>query len=291
VPLALSVQSAVVEQRWIASQLPVETLAAADALRRVAPPGSGVLSRKMHVAHYSATKAVAFPRVSRLAELAEYCRRNGAQFMYFSWYEAELRPEFWSLLDSTAVVPGLTRIPFPAQHPALLYRIGPDFGRDPDWLADGAQRRLHEARAQVQVLDERDAWSAHLALGEDARARGDQAAALGHFLAVTRGNPALALGWQRAAHALLAAGRVDDARAAYEQARRLAPGDVVTLIGIGWTQARSGHADLAARTWAPLVDQVHDSATLTAMTIVFESAGDPVALAAARRALAALPKR
>jgi hypothetical protein len=291
VPLALSVQSAVVQQRWLASQLPVEVVAAGDALRRVAPPGSGVLSRKMHVAYYSGASPVAFPRVSSLAELSDACRRNGAQFIYFSWYEAELRPEFWYLLDSTAVVPGLTRIPFPTKNAALLFRIGPEFGRDPDWLANGELRRLHEARAQVQVLSERDAWSAHLALGEEARARGDPAAALEHFLAVTRGHPALALGWQRAADALLAAGRVDDARAAYEHARRLAPGDIASRIGIGWTQVRSGRADLAARTWAPLVGEVRDAATLSAMAGVFERAGDEASLAAARQALAALPKR
>ena len=291
VPLALSMRSSIAYQRHALSQSPVEVVAAGQALRRVAPPGAGVMSRKGHISYYSGLAPVAFPRVDGLPELADYCRRNGAQFLYFSWYEGELRPEFWYLLDSTAVVPGLTRIPFVARNPALLFSIGPEFGRNPEWLASDSLRRLHEARAQVQVLDERDAWSAHLALGEEARARGDHTAALEHFLAVTRGHPALALGWQRAAAALLAAGRVDDARVAYEHARRLAPGDVTTLIGIGWTQARSGRADVAARTWAPLVGEVRDAATLSAMAAVFERAGDGASLAAARRALAALPKR
>ncbi|HEY6867262.1 MAG TPA: tetratricopeptide repeat protein, partial [Candidatus Eisenbacteria bacterium] len=291
VPLVLSIRASAAQQRWVESQLPVEVRAAGEALRRVAPPGSGVLSRKMHLWYYSGASPVAFPRVARLAELADACRRNGAQYLYFSWYEAELRPEFWYLLDSTATVPGLTRIPFPTPHPALLYAIGPGFGRDPDWLANEHERSLHIARAQVRVLNERDAWGAHFTLGEEARAQGDRAAALAHYLAAARGNPRLALAWQRAGDELLALGRYDEAREAYERVRRLAPDDVASQIGIGWTQLRMGRPDLAAKTWWPLVGQTRDEATLRAMAEVFERVGDIESLEGARRALAALPPR
>ena len=289
VPLALSLHSSVTLQRWVESQLPVETLAAGRALRAVAPPGARVLSRKMHVAYYSGTGAVAFPRVKRLAELADAARVNGAGFLYFSWYEAELRPEFWYLLDSTATVPGLERIPFPARNPALLFRIGPEFGRDPAWLSNDSLRSLHIARAQVQALEDREAWSAHFVLGEEARGRGDLSGALDHYLAATRGNPGLALAWQRAGGALLELGRIEEARGAYERARALVPDDAVTLIGIGWTQMRSGRADLATQTWRPLVSSTRDPATLRAMAEAFDRAGDAAARDQARRALAALP--
>lgn len=288
-PLALSVQSSVSQQRWVASQLPVEVITAGRVLRDVAPPGSGVLSRKMHLAYYSGLNSVAFPRVARLAELADHCRSNGAQFMYFSWYEAELRPEFWYLLDSTAVVPGLTRIPFVAKHPALLYALGPDFGRDPEWLASDSLTGLHVARAQVQVLDESEVWRAHTALGQEASERGDLTGALEHFLAVTRGNPRLAWGWVRTGDMLLGLGRNDQAREAYERARRLEPANVAARIGIGWTQLRAQRLDLAALTWAPVVAETRDAATLRAMAEVFDRTGDAAALAAARTALAALP--
>lgn len=288
-PLALSVQASVSQQRWVASQLPVEVIAAGRVLRDVAPPGSGALSRKMHLSYYSGLNPVAFPRVKGLPELADHCRRNGAQFLYFSWYEGELRPEFWYLLDSTAVVPGLTRLPFVAKNPALLFAIGPEFGRNPEWLASDSLKRLHESRAQVQVLSERECWGAHDALGDEAASRGELAAALAHYLAVTRGNPRYPRGWLRTGDVLLGLGRIDDARAAYERARRLEPANVTARLGIGWTQLRSGRTDLAAQTWAPLVGATHDTATLRAMAALFEREGDAPSLAAARQALAALP--
>jgi tetratricopeptide (TPR) repeat protein len=288
-PLALSIQASVTLQRWVASQLPVEVIAAGRALRDVAPPGSGVLSRKVHLSYYSGLNPVAFPRFSRLAELADYCRRNGAQYLYFSWYEAELRPEFWYLLDSTAVVPGLTRIPFVAKNAALLFAIGPDFGRDPEWLASDSLTRIHVARAQVQALDDAEVWPAHCTLAQEAIERADTAAALEHLLAVTRGNPRLAWGWIRTGDLLLARGGYDQARAAYERARRLEPANVAALLGIGWTQMRTRRYELAAQTWAPLTGSTRDPETLRAMADVFERAGNSAALAEVQRALAALP--
>ena len=67
------------------------------------------------------------------------------------------------------------------------------------------------------------------------------------------------------------------------------PDDAVTLIGIGWTQMRSGRADLATQTWRPLVSSTRDPATLRAMAEAFDRAGDAAARDQARRALAALP--
>jgi tetratricopeptide (TPR) repeat protein len=289
VPVVLSFQASMTLQRWIRTQLPLEVVESGRVLRGLAPQGGGAISRKMHLWYYSGLDPVAFPRVPTLAALAAYARDTRARYIYFSWYEAELRPEFWYLLDSTATVPGLERIPFPSRNPALLFRIGSEFGRDPAWLSNDSLRSLHVARAQVQALEDRYAWSAHFVLGEEARGRGDLSAALDHYLAATRGNPGLALAWQRAGGTLLALGRIEEARGAYERARALVPGDAVTLIGIGWTQMRSGRADLAARTWRPLVSSTHDPATLRAMAEAFDRAGDAAARDQARRTLAALP--
>jgi len=289
IPRALSVRSSIAYQRHTLSQAPIEVVAAGDALRRVAPPGSGVMSRKGHIAYYSGLAPVAFPRVDGLHALADDARRGGARYLYFSWYEGELRPEFWYLLDSTAAVPGLTRIPFRAPNPALLYAIGPEFGSDPDWLASDSLRRIHDARAQVQVLSDRECWGAHETLGDEAFARRDLGGALTHYLAVTRGVPRYTRGWLRAADVLLLLGRNDDAREAYEHARRLDPANLNARLGIGWTQLRSGHEALAAQTWAPLVGIVRDAAMLQTMIGLFERVGDSASLAAARQALAALP--
>jgi len=63
------------------------------------------------------------------------------------------------------------------------------------------------------------------------------------------------------------------------------------MVGIGWTQLRSGHPDLAAATWRPLVAQVSDPATLRAMAEAFANAGDAAGLAATRQRIAEVGKR
>ena len=61
--------------------------------------------------------------------------QQGARWLYFSWPEAETRPQFWYLLDTTAVVPGLTPRRVTARHPAVLYEIGPASAA-PAWFAN-----------------------------------------------------------------------------------------------------------------------------------------------------------
>jgi hypothetical protein len=191
VPLALSGREAVRLQRLLRTQLPVETLEAGRVLRAEAPPGARIVTRKGQIAYASGLAPVAFPRVDSLAALAEAARRAGAEFLYYSWYEVELRPELAFLLDTTGAVPGLTVVHATDHHPAVVYRIGPDFGREPAWFADPQQRSLHVARAQVVTLPDEDAWRAHFFLGAwEARAgRLDRAAA--HLEAVLRVRPDL----------------------------------------------------------------------------------------------------
>jgi len=287
VPVVLSFQASMTLQRWIRSQLPLEVVESGRALRALAPQGGGAVSRKMHLWYYSGLDPVAFPRVPTLSALADHARGAGAQYLYFSWYEAELRPEFWYLLDTSAVVPGLTPVHVTDHGPSVTYAIGPDFGHDPDWLAQDTLRRVHVARAQVRVLNERDAAEAHEILGLEARGRGDARTALEHFLAATRGNPRLAPAWTWSGDALLALGRYPEARECYERARAIDPGSLDAAVGVGWVQLRTGQVAFAAETWRRVVDRVSDPVTLRAMAEVFDRAGDAAAAAAARKKLSA----
>jgi tetratricopeptide (TPR) repeat protein len=282
VPVVLSFQASMTLQRWIRTQLPMEVVESGRALRALAPQGGGAVSRKMHLWYYSGLDPIAFPRVPTLAALAEYARDTHARYLYFSWYEAELRPEFWYLLDTSAVVPGLTPVHVTDHSPSVTYAIGPDFGRDPDWFAQDTLRRVHVARAQVRVLNERDAAEAHVILGLEARRHGDARAALDHFMAAARGNPRLAPAWTWAGDALLALGRFPEARECYERARAIDPVSLDAAVGVGWVQLRTGQVAFAAETWRRVVDRVSDAATLRAMAEVFDRAGDPVSAAAAR---------
>jgi tetratricopeptide (TPR) repeat protein len=285
VPVVLSFQASMTLQRWIRTQLPLEVVESGRVLRGLAPQGGGAISRKMHLWYYSGLDPVAFPRVPTLAALAAYARDTRARYIYFSWYEAELRPEFWYLLDTSAVVPGLTPVHVTEHGPSVTYAIGPDFGRDPAWFAQDTLRRVHVARAQVRVLNERDAAEAHVILGLEARRQGDAHAALAHFAAAARGNPQLAPAWAWAGDALLALGRFPEARECYERARAIDPVNLDAAVGVGWVQLRTGQTAFAAETWRRVVDRVSDPITLRAMASVFAQAGDRAAADAALRKL------
>ena len=71
----------------------------------------------------------AFPRRVGRAECCEQKRQDECARRH---PEAEMRPGFSYLLDTTAKVPGLLPRAVTAHWPAVLYEIGPGFGRDPD---------------------------------------------------------------------------------------------------------------------------------------------------------------
>src|SRR5439155_9670542 len=146
-------------QRHVHSSLPFDVLAAAPVVRRASQPDDGLIARKGAVAFYGGVRPVWFPRVASLAALAAHAQANRARFLYFSWYEGKLRPEFWYLLDTSAVVPGLTRIASVLAPAAVLYRIEPGFGADPDWMADSTERMVHVARGEIRVLEDTDAFT------------------------------------------------------------------------------------------------------------------------------------
>jgi tetratricopeptide (TPR) repeat protein len=231
---------------------------------------------------------VPMPRVATLGELGASARASHADFLYYSWYEAELRPEFAYLLDTTSHVPGLEVVHATERKPGVLYHIGPGFGTEPAWSADDYERNLHLSRALVDVLPESLVWSHRTVLAVDAleRNRPDVALALANdALKVREAQP---LAWEVKAQALERTGRLDDAIAAYRQAVALAPDDIETQVWLGWALARRGDAAGAAAVWRPTVSRTDNLDALRAMEPVFAKLGDRETAAAVRRAIGRL---
>jgi len=177
---SVQLQGAVLEQQ------PLEVLACARALRTLARPGDRVIARKPHVGWLAGVDTEPYPASDDLASLADAARRSGARWLYLSASEALLRPRTAFLLDTTAVVPGLTRralsfVPMRMQDGfewprlGILYEIGPGFGREPDGFEHAPVRTLHLLRGSALPVPNAATWlrlaSAELAFGDTARAR------------------------------------------------------------------------------------------------------------------------
>ena len=283
-PLATTLSANVRLQRHVHSSLPFDVLAAAPVVRRASQPDDGLIARKGAVAFYGGVRPVWFPRVASLAALAAHAQANRARFLYFSWYEGKLRPEFWYLLDTSAVVPGLTRIASVLAPAAVLYRIEPGFGADPDWMADSTERMVHVARGEIRVLEDTDAFTIRSFLGRRSRLAGRWEDALVHFEAMTRGRPNDTRGWVYSGDALVALGRLGAARAAYGRALAINPNSLGGLLGLGWIAYADHRWAEAASAWRPLIDGAGgDPRTLDAMIEAFTRAGDAASASHARR--------
>jgi hypothetical protein len=284
--LALLVPKSIAYQKRVLGQMPIEVIEAGRALRRVAPPGARIVSRKAHIAYYGGVEPVPFPRLRTLAELAAYCERQRAEFLYFSWYEGELRPEFWYLLDTTGTVPGLSVTYACERNPAVVYRIGPAFGRDPEWFADDTLRRVHVARAVVKVLTDQNAWPHHLLLAVYDLQHGRAAEALVHAEAAARIRPEHAAGWSLQGDALRLLARPAEAIVAYERGLARSPRSVPTRIGLGQAQMDLGRTAEAAGTFRPVLGGVEDRPLLRRLVLLYDQLGDRDASATARARLA-----
>jgi hypothetical protein len=281
--MILTLRATLAAQRFTAGMAPLEVLEAGPALARVARPGDRVLSRKGHIGYYSGLTVVPFPRFDSLAGLAAFSRARGASYLYYSWYEARLRPEFAYLLDTTAAVPGLERIFYTDHNPGVIYRLGPQFGADPPWRGDRVQSSIHFARALSRVLPDSLAAPYRLLLGALAMDEGRPEEALELGQRAVWGRPTDARGWLLAGQALRALGRTADAEHALATAHSLDPGDVATNLELGWVALARGDSAAAARAWRSTIGGIRDPATLREMARLFARAGDQQAL----RALAA----
>lgn len=231
VPLVLAARVAAIENRYWLSQLPYEVLPASAALRAAGPDRGSIMARKPHIAYHAGLDYVPMPLVTTLRELGDYCHAHQVDFLYFSWLEARARPEFCWLVDTTATAPGLTRVAFVERHPAAVYRIGPEFGADPEWFADRTLATVHMARGQALVYKDQ-VWEANLTLGAWAIRSGQPAEALDYLARVRRRRPDLARGYTLTGEAQLALGRPDSAAAAFKIALRLDPNESRARVGL-----------------------------------------------------------
>lgn len=283
-PLVVAVGANVAFQKEEIRKLPVEVL---DGVRAAAPyarPGDRVMARKPHFAWHAGMEPVPFPFADSLPQLAREVHETRTRWLWMSWAEAELRPAFWWMLDTTAHVPGLTVRGVFRPNPAVLYELGPEFGRVPAWMRDSSELVLHTARGRVQV-DRRDARSRlYIAVWERDHGRWaeaqpwiEEAAAIQPDwteLAALRGDN------------LRRMGRTADAVAVLQSVVSSQPDYVPGRAALAWALADAGNGAQAAELWRPLVDAVGDPAMIAAMIDLFEKRGeaDVVRALRARRA-------
>jgi hypothetical protein len=286
IPLVAALDASARAQARVIDQLPVEVLGAARVLRAEARPGDRVIARKPHIAFHGGVEAVPFPFTRTLADLAAYARHERAGWLYFSWPEAELRPDYYYLLDTSAAVPGLTARSVSPAHPAVLYRIGAEFGTNPNWSSNDTLRAWHIARARLMV-NPRDQRS-YYTLGLIDHARGEDDEAIRNLEMALRLKAddvptLLALG-----DAYIGAGRAPAAVDAFGRALQIEPGSVPARVGLGWAALAARQPADAARLWRDVIDLTRDGATLRRMADVYHALGDRESEARARAALARL---
>jgi hypothetical protein len=268
------------------NQLPVEARDAAEKVRPFLRPGDKVMARKPHFAWYAGLQALTLPLSDSLSQWADAGRRMGARWLYFSWPEAEMRPRFEWLLDTTSAAPGLT-VRAATQHwPAVVYEIGPDFGREPDWLTNDTLAAVHRARARVLTDDHNVQARVFLAMHEFS-ARNHEAAQvwIDQLLRLHPEDPEVLM---LAAENRLQLQDPDGAMGYFERYERLRPGSAEAQVGRGWVAALRGDERLAAQLWAPVAGATEDVTTLRRMGVAFARTGDMERLALVRERLVAI---
>ncbi len=141
-----------------------------------------------------------------------------------------------------------------------------------------AAARPEEAMSVLAALLVREPafWHAHVAQGHLSRAGGDRAAALDYFALAVRLAPGDVWRWLDVAEELRALDRIEDAKAALEQAEKVSPGFWVVELGLGYcARAQAEHAAAqrhfeAASRLAPLeqaprlglIEELRDSGAL-----------------------------
>ncbi|HTM58066.1 MAG TPA: tetratricopeptide repeat protein, partial [Candidatus Udaeobacter sp.] len=279
---AISLIRSVEAQREVRRLLPTETLEAGRALHRLATPASHVIARKGQIGYYAGLPVAPFPRFARLAELADYARSAHADFLFYSWYEAQLRPEFAWLLDSTAATPGLEVVHATANKKSVLYRMGDGFGRDPDWLGDPYQLRLHQSRALVGVLPDSIAAPYRITLAVDALGKDEPAEAIEEIDQALRWRPAEPLAWQVRGEALMKQGQGREALESFTRSLALSPDDPEVRGDLGLAKLSLGDSAGAAGAWRGAIGGVTDVQILSEMMRLFDKLGDDARADSAR---------
>jgi tetratricopeptide (TPR) repeat protein len=264
-------------------QLPVEVLECARVLRSLSQPGDRVIARKSHVAYHGEVLPLAFPFAKRLPELAAYAAENRVRWLYFSWPEAETRPELAYLLDTTATVPGLTVRCSTRPHPAVLYEIGPEFGREPAWLANDTLRAYHTVRAHL-LIDPGNPRLLYQAGGLAWMLRRNPEAR-GLLERVVQRQPDHVEALLLLGATLVALGDPARAQAAYRRAAAISPDNPAARIGLGWVALLGGDEAEAGRQWRPVIGATRDPEVLRRMRVLYRSLGEREAEAEAAATL------
>lgn len=283
IPLVSAVSMNVKVQARVLDQLPVEVLECAETLRQLRAPGDRVIARKWHIAYHGGVEAVGFPFTKTLPELARYAREAKARWLYFSWPELETRPFYAYLLDTSAIVPGLTARRVTHPHPAVLYEIGPELGRTPAWFANDTLKAWHETYARL-LVDGSDSQLLYRL--------GGIAFMMGRY---DRAREALEASLQRDPRnfeALLLLGNImvmtNDAPAAEALFRRveaIRPDEPRARVGLGWVSLLTGDMRQAAALWRPVITATTNPGTLQRMVDLFRAVGDDEAAALAMATL------
>jgi hypothetical protein len=264
-------------------QLPVEARDAGEQVRPFVHPGDKVLARKPHFAWYAGMTPLTLPLTDTLSSWGDAARRTGARWLYFSWPEAEMRPRFEWLLDSTSHAPGLTVRASTSHWPALVYEIGPEFGKEPDWIGLDTLAALHRARARVLINDKDVKSRVFLAMHEFAHRNHEQAQVyIDQLLALAPQDLDVLM---LAAENRLQLKDPDGALAYYDRYDQLHPGMPDVSVGRGWVAVMKGDDETAARYWAPVIEDTSDPITLQRMIYTFKAVGDQVHVAQAKEAL------
>ena len=267
-------------------QLPVEVREAAEQVKPFVKPGEKVLARKPHFAWYAGLTPLTLPLADTLSDWGAAARQTGARWLYFSWPEAEMRPRFEWLLDSTSAAPGLTVRGATAHWPSVVYEIGPGFGDEPAWIGNDTLVAVHRARARVLVNDKNVEARLFLAMHEFAAGNHDEAQRyIDQLLALSPADLDLLM---LAAENRLQLQDPEGALSYYDRADRIRPGTAEIRIGRGWVAAMKGDDAGAAQYWGPVVSASSDAATLQRMLLTFTRVGDAAHVAEARATLQAL---
>ncbi|MGQ9806843.1 MAG: ArnT family glycosyltransferase [Chlorobiales bacterium] len=84
-----------------------------------------IITRKPHIAYYLNLKMGGFPMTETYDELIAEARKLGASYLFYSYFEANLRPQFRFLFNVKEPPPELEPIMTLTNPPAVLYRIKP----------------------------------------------------------------------------------------------------------------------------------------------------------------------
>jgi hypothetical protein len=84
-----------------------------------------IITRKPHIAYYLNLEMGGFPMAETYDELIAEARKLGASYLFYSYFEVNLRPQFRFLFDVKNPPPELEPIMTLVTPPAVLYRIKP----------------------------------------------------------------------------------------------------------------------------------------------------------------------